>query len=320
MASPVHPTNLPVPPAPPLPPVQQTMERSEAPTSKELATVAPDPVARLFGACLRGDAAGVTASLAAGADCDARDHSHWTPLLRAADGGHAACVAALLAGGADPTRTSPWEWTPLHAAARAGSQRCVAALLAAGASLLARDKGHWVALHACADAGHSGPALRSLLSAAPEAALARDADGRTPLALALRGCHAEAAQLLRQAAPLPPVREVLAALSRARARSLGETVLDGWIWGLYPALAARQRLTAAEWARLPEPCPGIGAALPAVLQRSPAEAALLCRHLPRSVRQRLRCAAQCLARAHAQAGVQLPAPIVGHVLALSAAE
>lgn len=188
-------------------------------------------------------------------------------------------------------------------------------MLSAGASPLARDKGHWLPLQACADAGGAGPALHSLLAAAPEAALAHDADGRIPLALALRGRHAETARLLVHAAPLPPAGEVLTALGRARTSPLGEFALS-----LYPTLAARQQLTAAEWKRVPSCCPGIGAALPAVLRRSPAEAALLVRHLPRSTRHRLRAAARCLARAQRQVGVQLPALIVGHAMALSAAE
>ncbi|KAL4435618.1 hypothetical protein ABPG77_002581 [Micractinium sp. CCAP 211/92] len=184
---------------------------------------------------------------------------------------HGACVAALLAAGADPTLTSPWGWDPLHAAARAGSQECVATLLGAGVDPLALDKGHWTPLHAAADAGHAGPVLRSLLAAAPEAALARDADGETPLAVAVREHYAATALALIREAPLPPAGEVLEALDWV----VAPPCLQSTMWDLYPALAANHRLTAAEWARVPSPCHSIGPALPAVLERSPAEAALL---------------------------------------------
>ena len=47
-----------------------------------------------------------------------------------------------------------------------------------------------------------------------------------------------------------------------------------------PADVARQPLTPAGWERVPSPCPGLGAALPAVMAHSDAEAAALVAHLP----------------------------------------
>ena len=61
------------------------------------------------------------------------------------------------------------------------------------------------------------------------------------------------------------------------------------------ALSPRQRMLA--------PCPGLGAALPAVLARS--------------VRQRLRLGALCLGRAQKEHCTELPAALVGQVLALA---
>ncbi len=146
--------------------------------------------------------------------------------------------------------------------------------------------------------------------------LARDADGETPLAVAVREHYAATALALIREAPLPPAGEVLEALDWV----VAPPCLQSTMWDLYPALAANHRLTAAEWARVPSPCHSIGPALPAVLERSPAEAALLVQRLPQSERQRLRTAALCLARVQRWTGVQLPAPILGRLLALSAAE
>ena len=60
---------------------------------------------------------------------------------------------------------------------------------------------------------------------------------------------------------------------------------------------ARQPFTPAEWARVPTPCPGLGAALHAVLACSKAEAVALVRCLPAAERERLRIAALCIKRA-----------------------
>ena len=69
---------------------------------------------------------------------------------------------------------------------------------------------------------------------------------------------------------------------------------------------------------MPTPRPGLAAALPAVLCRSEAEAALLVRRLPVGERQRLRTAALCLARAQRVHNVQLPPPILRLLLAAAA--
>ena len=66
------------------------------------------------------------------------------------------------------------------------------------------------------------------------------------------------------------------------------------------------------------PGPGLAAALPAVLCRSEAEAALLVRRLPVGERQRLRTAAPCLARAQHVHSLQLPSPILRLLLRAAA--
>ena len=57
---------------------------------------------------------------------------------------------------------------------------------------------------------------------------------------------------------------------------------------LHAPLVARLPLTPTRRSRVPLPCPGLGAALPAVLARSEAEAALLVARLPASDHDRLR--------------------------------
>ena len=55
-----------------------------------------------------------------------------------------------------------------------------------------------------------------------------------------------------------------------------------------------------------------------MLARSEAEAALLLSRLPAEVRERLRTSALCLVRAQREHDIELPAALVGQVLALAA--
>ncbi len=73
-------------------------------------------------------------------------------------------------------------------------------------------------------------------------------------------------------------------------------------------------LSPAEWLLFPPSCPGLSAALPAVLARSTTEAALLVSRLPPAERARARCAALSLARAQREAGVELPPALVTTIL------
>jgi hypothetical protein len=92
-------------------------------------------------------------------------------------------------------------------------------------------------------------------------------------------------------APLPPAIESLAVLRRVL------SCAHEWAFPLFAVLVARQPLTTGDWSLVPQPCPGLGSALPAVLARSDFEARLLVAHLPPEEQRRLRTCALCLARA-----------------------
>lgn len=85
---------------------------------------------------------------------------------------------------------------------------------------------------------------------------------------------------------------------------------------LWPDLVASHPLTPAQWQRVPTPCPGLGRALLAVLRRSEADAGRLVARLPAADWQRLRTFAASLHRAQKEMGVDLPAPLVRHILSL----
>ena len=69
----------------------------------------------------------------AGADIDARDADHWSPLELAILFGTPESIATLWTAGADISANEETGWTPLHLAAYAGSPENVTALLNAGA-------------------------------------------------------------------------------------------------------------------------------------------------------------------------------------------
>lgn len=92
----------------------------------------------LTAAAASGDAAGLRAALAAGAEVDARG-SVATALMMAARHGHAACVKLLLEAGAD-VHAHAYGVGSLEWAAGGGHAECVELLLAAGA---VGDGGRW---------------------------------------------------------------------------------------------------------------------------------------------------------------------------------
>ncbi|PSC70817.1 ankyrin repeat PH and SEC7 domain containing [Micractinium conductrix] len=105
------------------------------------------------------------------------------------------------------------------------------------------------------------------------------------------------------------------------AACLGDTLPAQLLLSLEPGLATatdapHTPLAEAEWALVPAPCPGLGAALLAVLQRSAAQAARLVAHMPAGDVRRLRTAALCLARAQRAHDAPLPQPLVWRVLSL----
>ncbi len=136
------------------------------------------------------------------------------------------------------------------------------------------------------------------------------AAGKTPFETACGWLHLDAARLLLEEAPLQPAAEILAALNKK----------GSWVLPLYASVVARLPLTPEQWELVPAPCPGLGAALPTILQRSEAEAALLAARLPAADRERMHTFALCLARAERERRLPpLPVPLVTRLLALSVA-
>ena len=244
-------------------------------------------------------------------------------MCSAAAAGHLPELRRLLA--ANPglaADTDSYGRTPLGRAAAAGKADAVRLLLgAAPAAALTADAEGRLPLHVAACWGRAN-AVRLLLEAAPTVATRRttDLDGRLPLEMALSllaysmwvhaQAHAQARFLetARLLLPATPPEDALSALGNA-----GQVALP-----LYADLAACAALSPGQWQRMPSRCSALAAALPAVLARSAAEAALLVRRLPAEVRQRLCVAALCLGRAQKELQIDLPAALVGQVLALAA--
>ena len=211
---------------------------------------------------------------------------------------------------------------PLHMAACAAqhSEQKVRLLLKAAPSAALAIGSHQriLPLHYAASRGDAAAAAL-LLEAAPASAGTCDRDGRTPLDLLLQHtadgviteCRMRTARVLI-AAPGQQLTHLLQSLSNGRRR-------PGWmermVLPLYADVAARYPLASADWQLIPAPCPGLGAALPTVLQRSPAEAALLVARLPDAECRRLCACALALHRAQARLGTALPQPLAWRILA-----
>lgn len=120
----------------------------------------------------------------------------------------------------------------------------------------------------------------------------------------------DAARCLLERGALRPAAKVLAALEAARKQWNREVTV---VLPLYAPWAARQPLSPAQWARVPAPCPGLGAALP-VLTRSEAEAVLLVARLPCADRERLHTAALCIKRVERRRRVSLPVELLRPLL------
>src|SRR5690606_38621580 len=111
-----------------------------------VALLASAPFARaqpdhaLLQAVVQGDAAGVSAALAAGADPDARARPGGrTALMMAADRGFAELIPLLLEAGARIDARSADGWTALMQAAYEGRRQASLRLLAAGADVSLRE-------------------------------------------------------------------------------------------------------------------------------------------------------------------------------------
>ncbi|MFF4434228.1 ankyrin repeat domain-containing protein [Streptomyces sp. NPDC001513] len=103
----------------------------------------------------RGDAAAVSAALAAGAAVEARDEQLRTPLLLAALGDHLDTAGVLLAAGADPNAPDSREDSPWLVTGVTGSVRMMRLLLPAGPDLKQLNRFGGISLIPAAERGHT---------------------------------------------------------------------------------------------------------------------------------------------------------------------
>ena len=257
---------------------------------------------QLLRAAICGDVEALLAALAAGVDPNPL-RGALTALQWSSACGHLACVQALLAAAADCHVRDETGRTALTHAALRGNVEIIGELLAAGCDPAAADVDGWTALRWATQCGHVD-AARALAAAAPHLALLPDKKGRLPLEAALASRRFAVARCLLEHGAQPPASQALAALEAARCHC--QLFPYPFPPSLYTPVVARQPLTPADWALVPAPCPGLSAALPAVLARSDAEAALLVARLPADERERLQAAALCLHRAERAHGLSLP--------------
>ncbi len=228
----------------------------------------------------------------------------------AAESGAVAAAELLLAVAPEAClmRSSVGE-TPLSVAAHYGQEGMAALLLAAApqATLVAESSGD-LPIHTAAWLGHAA-VVAQLLAACPESAMASGEDNLTPLAVALRHCQVADKRdaVVRVLLPAMPANLALETLKQEGLA--GQRLLLDFV-------AARLPLSDDLWARLPNPCLGLGRLLPAALAHGTGQARHLVRHLPAADVELLRLAALCLARAQRRTRVRLPPSVTGLILSL----
>ena len=276
------------------------------------------------------------------------DKDHWTLMHSAAQSGNVEAVRLLLQRAPELASASTSAGTtPLHEAAVGGSPEVVQLLLEAAPEAAAiADSSGWLPMHYAAvvelngvlrilvDAGAPGldvatehgelplhiaarvgrdAAIPVLLAAHPAAATVANSDGFLPLQLALLHRNFSSARALLPAPGLSAA-QLLALLAAVPAYE------QPAMQPLYADLAAHMTLTPEQWQRVPTPCAGLGRALPAVLARSEAEAALLVAHLLAADVDRLRAVALSLQRVQRILQLSVPAALVSRMLALALAD
>jgi hypothetical protein len=136
---------------------------------------------KLFAAAKKGDADGVRAALAAGAEVTARDGNGWTALHEACRWGRLEATQALLAAGADANAKHPEnEYTPLYVATFSpGNAAIVRALVAGGAAPSLATSHGWTALHNAAQSPDL-EAVEALLAAGADPAILGGPEKKSP--------------------------------------------------------------------------------------------------------------------------------------------
>ena len=280
------------------------------------ATDAEGQTALMYAVRAGQDEAAVLLLEAAPAAALVQDAQGWLPLHRAClcrtgqSGGCGSSTLRRLLEAAPAAASAPTQlgYLPLHYLAMWAGEPLLQQLLeaapaaASAANALGINPLHVAAMHS------NAAAVRVLLAAEPGAAAAtrgspparryEGAAPELPLEMALSelehqwryggvGRVPECLEAARLLLPATPLEDALAALAAA-----GQAALP-----LFADLAACWPLSQEQWERFPCPCPGLGAALPAVLARSEAGVSRLVARLTAGERQRLRTAALCLARA-----------------------
>ncbi|EFN53862.1 hypothetical protein CHLNCDRAFT_135973 [Chlorella variabilis] len=267
-------------------------------------------------------------------------------LIQAARVGNEAAVRQLLAAGARADQASGADgWLPLHVASYYGHEGVVRLLLEAATATAAMTDYHGqTALHYAA-LGWTPATLavvRLMLEVAPNTALAVDSCGFTPLRRAAGDRSIEVVRLLLSAAPAAaamldarqwgPIHVAASHSNAASVQLLLEAapelafaqdnecrtplqMFSPRSASLFADLVARLPLSQEQWHSFPAPCPDLARALPAVLQRSAAEAVWLVGRLAEGQRARLRATALSLARVK-RGMPPLPAELSGRILAL----
>ena len=291
--------------------------------------------------------------LQAGASPAQMDGRGYLPLHLAAATGRLAVACLLLEAApqaAGLQTGNDWPGTPLHMAVVKGQLDMVRLFLelAPHAALIPSSSQLMPISYAAhnRDPDCSAAMVQLLLNTAPTSVTSDDiaAGASFPLVMAAMRGNAAAAHLLVRAEPntawialqtalehapaaaagtapgdvqayLDTARALLPAVQPAEALPLlaagGDLTLP-----LFPDLAAHWPLTAAEWQQVPSPCHGLGRALPAVLQRSNEEAALLVAHPQPADSTRLQTFALALHRSQRLLDIHLPNELVHHLLSL----
>ena len=220
-------------------------------------------------------------------------------LLAAAIVGDEAAVRQMLAADQQIAAAthSPDDVTALHYAAYYDKCGVTQLLLAAAPKTISsRTFPGLTPLH-CAAVNGASAVVQLLVEADPAGAFVVDKHGNTPLLAALAGLRqkgrrresflASACCLVQAAQTVQPALDTL---------NRYQPDLNSAAASLYADLASHLPLADAQWQLVPAPCPALAHALPAVSERSIAEAGWLVGRLAADQRSRLRTAALSLAR------------------------